>query len=289
MRLGTCLPRDESAIVNGEFSIDKALEAISKEGIKGCLYNFVTDESLWEKTSISFSKSLKNAGITLLEYNPSFFIQPLEHEGCKPFANSIVKALSISESIGCLNATVCTGGYNGVYSHPRNKTQESWELLKETCVLVAEEAARRNLRTRLLIEPVYTSVIWSPEILAKFIDEIDSPNIQGHMDIANCLNFDMIYDHGGFIKESFGILGSRIHSSHIKDVSPLSSSYFPGLEEKQTGEGVMDIRTYIDCISRMPAGFPAIIEHLHYMSDIRRSYTRIKAIADEMGISVWDE
>ena len=288
MRLGTCLPRDESASINGEFNMDKALEAISKEGIKGCLFNFVTDESLWEETSISFSKSLKNAGIKLLEYNPSFYIQTLEHEGCKPFTNSIVKALSISESIGCLNVVTCVGGYSNLRSHPRNKTQESWEVLKETCILVAEEAARRNLRARLLIEPVYISVIWSPEILAKFIDEINSPNIQGHMDIVNCLNFDMIYDHGGFIKESFGKLGNRIHSSHIKDVAPLSS-YFPGLEEKQVGEGVMDIRTYVECISKMPADFPAIIEHLSHISDIRRSYMRIKAITDEMGISVWND
>ncbi len=289
MRLGTCLPGDEAPSANGEFSIDEALEAISKEGIKGCMSSLVADESLWEKTSISFSRSLRNAGITLLEYCMSFYIQPLERGGCKPFANSIVKALSISESIGCLNVIACVGGYNYLCAHPRNKTQESWELNKETCVLVAEEAARRNIRTRLLIEPVYTSVIWSPEILAKFIDEIDSPNIQGHMDVANFLNFDMIYDHSNFIKESFEILGNRIHSSHIKDVSTLFCSYFPGLEEKQVGEGVLDIRTYIDCISRMPADFPAMIEHLSHLSDIRRSYMRIKAITDEMGISVWDE
>ena len=283
--MGTCLPRDDSARINGEFSIDKSLETITREGIKGCLFNFVTDESLWEETSFSLAKSLKNAGVTLMEYNPSFFIQPLEREGCKPMADSIVKALSISESIGCLNISVCAGGYDDCIAHPRNKTQESWELLKETCVLTAEKAAVKNLRARLLIEPVYISVIWSPETLAKFIDEVGSPNIQGHMDIVNCLNFDLIYDHGDFIKEAFKKLGNRIYSAHIKDVAPLKS-YLPGLEEKQVGEGVMNIRTYMECITGMPADFPAIIEHLSRIDDIRRSYKRIKEIADEMGVSV---
>lgn len=289
MRLGTCLPGDEAPSVSGEFSIDKALEEICKEGIRGCMFSLVSDESSWETTSASFSRSLRNAGVELLEYCMSFYIQPPEREGCEPFANSIVKALSISESIGCLNLIACVGGHDNLCAHPRNRTQESWELNKQTCSLVAEGAARRNIRARLLIEPVYTSVIWSPELLARFIDEVDSPNVQGHMDAANFLDFDTIYDHSDLIRSAFGLLGNRIHSSHVKDASTLFCSYFPGLEERMVGDGVLDIRTYMDCISKMPPEFPAMIEHLSHMSDIRRSYLRVKAIADEMGISVWHE
>lgn len=139
-----------------------------------------------------------------------------------------------------------------------------------------------------MIEPVYTSVIWSPSVLARFVDEVNSQNVQGHMDIANCLTLDNIYDHADFIRKSFCVLGARIHSAHIKDVAPIES-YFPGLEERYVGDGVMHLRCYLSCLSQMPPDFPALIEHMHAYEVIQRSYRRISSIADEMGISVWSD
>jgi sugar phosphate isomerase/epimerase len=289
MRLGTCVPGDENAQINGQFSIEKALSALSNVGIRGCLYNFVSDESRWEEASRELSVSLKNTGVALMEYNAPLLVQPLERSGCSPIAHKFVKLLSIAESIGCLNVVACTGGFgNGIGPHPRNRSQKSWDLLKETCLLIAEEAEQKKLRARVMLELVYTSAIWSPSVLTRFVDEINSPNVQGHMDIANCLTWDNIYDHADFIRESFCVLGSRIHSAHIKDVAPIES-YFPGLEERGVGDGVMDFRCYLTCLSQMPPDFPALIEHMYAYEAIQRSYRYISSIADEMGISVWSD
>jgi sugar phosphate isomerase/epimerase len=289
MRLGTCVPGDETVHINGQFSLEKALFALSNIGIRGCLYNFVSDESRWEATSRELSVSLKNTGVTLMEYNAPLLLQPLERSGCSPLAHKFVRLLSIAESIGCLNVVACTGGFGkGLGPHPRNRSPQSWDLLKETCLLIAEEAEQKRLRARVMIELVYTSVIWSPQALARFVDEVSNPNVQGHMDIANCLTFDNIYDHVDFIRESFCVLGSRIHSAHIKDVAPIDS-YFPGLEERYVGDGVMHLRCYLLCLSQMPSDFPVLIEHMYAYEDIQRSYRRISSIADEIGISVWSD
>ena len=159
-------------------------------------------------------------------------------------------------------------------------------MLKETCLLIAEEAEQKRVCARVMIEPVYTSVIWSPEGLARFVDEVNSPNVQGHMDIVNCLTFDNVHDHADFTRESFRVLGSRIHSAHLKDVAPIES-YLPGLEERHIGDGVLDIRCYLRCLSQMPPDFPVVIEHIRAYEVIQRSYRRICSIAEEMGISVW--
>ena len=287
MRLGTCLPRDDSAQVDGQFSLAKALEALAGVGIRGCLHNLVADESRWETSSRALAALLEKAGITLLEYNAPLLLQPPAREQCPSLARSLVRALQVAESIGCLNVAVCPGGFGqGIGPHPRNRGQTSWDLLKETCLLIAEEAARRNLRARLEIELVYTSAIWSPLKLAQFVDEIGSPNIQGHMDIVNVLHFDIIYDHTDFIRESFALLDRRFHSAHIKDVAP-RETYLPGLEERYVGEGVCDLATYLDCLATLPADFPVIIEHMPSMEVIARSYEYVRGLAQERGLAVW--
>ena len=287
MRLGTCVPSDESVRVDGQFSLEKALSALSNAGIRGCMYSSVSDESRWEATSRELAVLLKNTGVTLMEYVAALYLQPLERSSCVPLARKFVRLLSIAESIGCLNVVACTGGYGKQLGpHPRNRRQESWDLLKETCLLIAEEAQQKKVRARILIEPVYTSVIGSPQGLARFVDEVNSPNVQGHMDIVNCLTFDNVYDHADFTRESFRVLGSRIHSAHLKDVAPIES-YLPGLEERYIGEGVVDIRCYLSCLSQMPPDFPVVIEHIRAYEIIQRSYRRILSTANEMGIAVW--
>jgi sugar phosphate isomerase/epimerase len=288
MRLGTCLPYDESSRTNGVFDLDKALDNLAKIGVRGCLTNFPNTESEWEEASRRLARSLEKAGIALLEYNTPFCIDATSPELCRTIAERTVKALSIAESIGCLNVAACVSGPNGILPHPSNRSERQWETLKQTCELIVAGADKLGLRARLLIEPVYTTIIWSPQVLAKFIDEIGSPNVQGHMDLANCLNFDNIYDHEQFTRDAFAVLGDRIHSAHIKDAAP-QDSYFPGLVERYVGDGVMDFRTYLRCLSKMPSDFSVVIEHIQSLSDIERSYRRVKSVADEIGISIWTE
>jgi len=286
MKLGTGIPYDEPTQVNGVFNLDKALGCLSSAGIRGCLTGFVGGEAHWENSTRDLGRALQNAGVELLEYNTPFLIEVFSREQCKPTAHKIVRLLELSESIGCLNVVTCVAGPNSILPNPWNRSQECRDLLKETCDIIAEESARKILKARLLLELVYTTIVWSPLALARLLDEIDSPNVQGHMDLANCLTFDNIYDHAEFTRDAFTILGDRIYSAHIKDVAP-SESYFAGLTECMVGDGVMDYRTYLDCLSMMPQGFPALIEHISSMADIERSYNRIKAIADEMNIPVW--
>lgn len=289
MRVGTCIPVDETVSVNGQFHLEKALSVMFQLGIRGCLTNFGPDESRWDTAARELATALGNTGVTLLEYNAPLWLQPRERSGCQSLAHKFARLLEIAESIGCLNVGACTGGFGkGLGPHPRNRSQESWDLLKETCLLLAEEAEHRGLRARVLIELVYTSVIWSPQTLARFVADVNSPNVQGHMDIANCLTFDNIYGHAAFIRESFVVLGGRIQSSHVKDVAPIES-YFPGLAECLVGEGVLDFRTYLGCLAQMPPEFPVLIEHMRASHEIERSYRRVAAIAEEMGIRLWSD
>jgi sugar phosphate isomerase/epimerase len=286
MRLGTCLPWEDRYKTSGRFDLDRQLDALAAADIRACLYNFPPEESEWEKVSLELEKALHNSGITLLEFNSPRNLYATTHNQCQITAEKYVDALAISQNIGCLNVSACVEGPDSILPDPYNRSQEAYERLKVICLLIAEGTARRNIKARLLLEPVYTTILWSPLVLARFIDEIDSPNVQAHMDVANFFHYDMIFDQAPFIRDAFTVLRDRIHSAHIKDVAPVKS-YFPGLVEMGVGEGIMDYRTYLHCLSKMPEDFPVIIEHMADLSQIVHSYRTIKSIAEEMGILIW--
>ena len=286
MKLGTCLPTDESAQVNGQFSIEKAVEALAAAGIRGCLTNFPPGEENWEPYSRRLKNALCNAGVELLEYNTPFLISAAPGEDREQVAEQTVRLLELSQETGCLNVVTCVANKNSILPDPQGHSREYFDSIKTTCDLIARKAASRWLKARLLLELVYTTVVWSPAEMVRLIDAVGSPHVRAHMDIANCLTFDNIFDHGEFIRDSFRILGDRIYSAHLKDVRP-ADSYFPGLVELLVGDGVMDIRTYIECLGSMRRDFPAVIEHMGRMEDIKQSYDRVTQIASELGVEVW--
>jgi sugar phosphate isomerase/epimerase len=286
VKLGTTIPRDEPAKMNGIFNLDKALECLAGAGIRGCMTNPMGDESQWEAFTRDMDRARRAAGVEVLEYNTPSQIHVPSREMCAPSAEHIVHMLQLAESLDCLDVCAGVSGPNEINPHPWNRSPECHDLLKETCEIIARESARRNLKARLALEPIYTTLLWSPLALARFVDEIGSPNVQGHMDIVNCISFDNLYNHAEFIKDAFTILGDRIHSAHVKDVAP-TQSYCPGVTECLVGDGVLDLLTYLRHLSRKPSAFPALIEHTHVTADILRSYGRVKSLADNIGIPVW--
>jgi sugar phosphate isomerase/epimerase len=288
VRLGTSIPTDECARTDGSFDLDKALACLRDADIRGCLHNFVGDEAQWEPTARRFQRSLSKAGITLLEYNAPFFIYTPTPEDCMLIAERIVRLLEIAESIGCLNVTTCVAGPRGLYPDPWNRSKECRDLLIRTCSLVAEKAGRLGLRARLLLEPVYTTVIRTPGELAEVIDAVASPNVKAHMDFVNLLSYDNMYDHADFIGAAFDALGGRICSAHLKDAAPMDS-YLPAIRELPAGDGIVDLRTYLSHLGQLGPEFPVLIEHLSAMPDIQRCYRHVCGLARELKLETWSE
>ena len=288
MRLGTCLPTDEAAQVAGVFDIRKAAAALAAAGIRGCLTNFGNEPAAWERSTQELGRALADAGVTLLEYNMPFFLQTESRDGSATDADRTVRLLELAESIGCLSVGTCVNGPNGIHGHPDARNPRRRAVLVETCRRVADGAARRGLRARLCLELVYTTVTWSPRVLAELVDEIGSPNVQGHMDLVNCLTFDNLFDHAQFCRDAFATLAGRFHSAHLKGVGP-AESYLAGLAELHVDQGCFDLRTYLQCLRALPPTFPAIIEHLATLTDIVRSYQHVKKMADELRIPTWAE
>jgi len=287
MRLGVNLPYDE-AVKFDDGLLVTTINTLAAAGIRGCLTNFVNDEKQWEAISKKLIKRLDEGGMALLEYNAPFFIPTTSRDTVKKEAEKFVRLLAISENIGCLSVGTCAMGPNSIYPHPANRTPGAYDILKQTCELIARDAQRLGLRARLEIEVVYTTLLGTPREVADFVDEIASPNIQGHMDIVNCLTLDNVFDHADYIKEAFRVMKGRFYSAHIKDVRPVRS-YLPGIEIAPLGEGCLDLKTYLQCLAELPATFPAVIEHIDTVQESIEAYRRVKNLCMELGMETWGD
>jgi len=285
MKLGTNLPRGEALHVDGRWNLAKAVDALAAAGIPACIHNFAGDESQWERSAKVFAGLLDGAGLELLEYNSPFSIPTLGDDVCEEVARKMVRLLEIAEGIGCLNVVTCAAGGDSIYPHPANRDPAAWERLRKTCGLVGEGAARKGLGARLLPEFCYPSPLATPEDAARLLDEVDSPHVQGHIDFVNCLTFDIIFDHTEQMRRAFQALGSRLRSAHVKDAQP-ARTYLTSLIEAPVGEGCLDLRTYLECLGRMPAGLPVAIECGGGVDVIATAYRRMKDLAETLGFRV---
>lgn len=289
LKLGTCLPTDESAQIDGHFNIEKALAAVRSAGIKGCLTNFPGDESVWRTHSHRLKNALRDTGVKLLEYNLPFFISAASSDNRASEAERTVRLLELAEETGCLNVGTCLANKQSILFDSESRSQKYYDNARATCELIARKAEKRGLKARLQIELVYTTVTWKPAKLVQLLDDIASSNVQGHMDIANCFTFDHLYNQAVFIRESFRAFRDRpFCSAHLKDILPLAESYFPGLYEVLVGDGAMDIPTYLQCLNEVSPDMPVLIEHMHRMDDIKRSYERTCQMARAIGVEVWN-
>lgn len=285
MKLGTNLPREEAVHVDGRWNLARAVDALAAAGIPACIHNFAGDESQWDRSAKELARLLDAAGLGLLEYNSPFSIPTLGDDACEEVARQMVRLLEIAEGIGCLNVVTCAAGGDSIYPHPANRNPAAWERLRRTCGLVGEGAARKGLRARLLTEFCYPSPLATPEDAARLLDEVDSPHVQGHIDFVNCLTFDIIFDHTQHMQRAFRALGPRLRSAHIKDAQP-ARTYLPSLIAAPVGEGCLDLRTYLECLSHMPAAFPVAIECGGGMDVITAAYRRVKELAETLGVRV---
>ena len=284
MKLGTNLPDDASVMVDGKLNLEKATELVAKAGIRGCLTNLPGDESEWKAHTQRLKKALDAAGLELFEYNLPFFLTAPLGGNHEVEADRMVRAFEMAEEVGCLNVGTCLANRNSIYPDMKSRSPEYYDNVRATCELIARKAERKGLKARFAVELVYTTVTYSLPVLLRLLDEVASPNVQGHIDIANCYTFDTLYRQREFIQETFAVFQEgRFHSAHLKDILPLES-YFPGLYEVLVGDGILDIRTYLECLNEMPGDVPVIIEHMHTMEEISRSHERTLALAREAGL-----
>ena len=162
--------------------------------------------------------------------------------------------LRVARCFGCMYVGSETGSYNDepwIY-HPKNRTEEAYELVADTFGRLADIAAENQVY--IAMEGAAGHVCWSPEILDMVIRRMGRPNVYVTFDLYNYMDAGNQHDYLSILDRGLEIFGQRIKFFHVKDCL-LSSD---GSAPKQVGFGKGDLDKR-EILRRIKAAHPDAI------------------------------
>lgn len=233
----------------------------------------------WEKAFAAEDVVLAEIGIWRNLSDPD----PAARKANMDFA---AEKLAVADAVGarCAVTYIGTRSKNAEYfrSGPENFTDEAFEEAVETCRELIDRV--KPTRTRFALEMMQYSLPDSVDGYLDLIRAVDRPAFAAHLDPVNLVMSPRTYwSTGALIAECFAKLGPWIASCHAKDVVNVHHTASLEFAECQIGEGVLDYRTYLTELARMPSDIPLMLEHLEGEA-YAVARDRIFAVGDKIGV-----
>lgn len=110
------------------------------------------------------------------------------------------------------------------------------------------------LGVTVAIEPVWSNTVYSPKVMRRVLDDINSDSLGVILDMSNIINAENYETHTDLIDEAFELFGNKIRAVHVKDFN-----FEDGKKSfAVVGEGMLNIKYLFDKISALPT-LPEII------------------------------
>lgn len=207
-----------------------------------------------------------------------------EREATIQFA---INRLRVAEKVGarcCVNYAGSASREHGAGPHPRDLTKEAFDELVEIIRRIID--AVKPTRTFFTIEMMQWSWPDSPDSYLDLIKAVDRQAFAVHLDPTNLINCPRRYfDTGAVIRECIEKLGPYIKSAHAKDcyMEPKSIVH---ISEVMPGKGVLDYRTYITMLAKLPQDVPLMVEHLRTAEEYAEAVAYIRGVAKQCGVTL---
>lgn len=196
-----------------------------------------------------------------------------------------VERLAIADAVGAGCAVSYIGSFRAGTDYApaaENMGPEAFDAAVETVRYLLD--AVKPTRARFALEMMQYSLPDSVDSYVELIRAVDRPMFGAHFDPVNLVMTPRVYfDNGRLIRECFEKLGPWVVSCHAKDIV-LHHQAALHLDEVQIGEGVLDYRTYLRELDRMPREVPLMLEHLDGPA-YAVARDRIFAVGDEIGVA----
>lgn len=219
-------------------TLAEKVKALGFDGVQLVTNKALTDKPLFLNdnlcTDISTAFSEKSLDISMLGayFNPVHSDEKIVEKGIMRFKNHLLFA----KDLGCKFVGSETGSKNDdkwTYN-PLNRTDESYKKVKE----VFGELAKYSLQTEgyLAIEGAFGHCCYSPEVLAKLVEEIDNGRVFVTVDLYNYLDVGNFRQQREILDRCIDIFGDKIVIFHLKDFVPTGDR----LVQTPLGEGILD-------------------------------------------------
>jgi len=198
-------------------------------------------------------------------------------ENCK-------RQLDLAERIGARCCVNIAGSRGEKWDGPDDAdlTPATFDLIVASVREVLESVGPE--RTYYTLEPMPYMYPTSADDYLRLLAAVDHPRFAVHFDAVNMINCpERYYATGALIAEFVEKLGSRIRSSHAKDVI-LRKAALVHLDECAPGEGNLDYATLLRELARLGTDTPLMIEHLSTEEQYDAAAAHIRKVADEAGV-----
>jgi len=198
----------------------------------------------------------------------------------------VTDRLALAEALAARTCVDIAGSFNPTVwfgAHPGNLSSAFFDATVETARKVID--AVKPTRTVFSIEMMPWSWPSSSDEYVKLIRAIDRKAFAVHVDVCNLMNTPArIYDNAAVIKDLFQKLGRWVVSCHAKDVN-WGPGYQVNVQEVIPGRGVIDYKTYLREIAKLPVDAPLMLEHLRTEEEYTEGRQYIQGVAKAVGLS----
>jgi len=204
--------------------------------------------------------------------------------------NYVTERLALAEELGARCCVDVTGSYNpDVWygPHPDNLSQRFFDAVVENARRVIDAVKPR--RTTFSYEMMAWNPPTNPDDYLRLIKAINRKAFAVHMDVCNTMSSPVrMYNNAAVIRECFAKLGRWIVSCHAKDLA-WEIEMQVHFKEVIPGRGMIDYKTYLRELAKLPTDVPLMLEHLKTAEEYAEGRQYIQRVARELGLSFGTE
>ena len=146
------------------------------------------------------------------------YINPVNPDESKRQAEvkRFIEHLKYAKILGADMVGTETGRYDvSAKQTPYTYTEGCYQLLLKSMREIV--AAAEKLGVTVGVEAVHNHTLYCPEMMHRFLRDIDSPNVEAILDPVNLINGENYKDQDRVIEKALQLYGDRITMLHIKD------------------------------------------------------------------------
>ncbi|HUW31661.1 MAG TPA: TIM barrel protein [Planctomycetota bacterium] len=166
--------------------------------------------------------------------------------------------------------------------HPYMFTDECRAEFREVVLRILDGFELRTVRYG--IEPWHNTFFYKPEDIREFVDSVGHPAFGLHLDQMNMISQSDFFNTTGLINTTFDLLADKVWSVHLKDLRCDHKHMFLKWDEVNIGDGVMDYRTFLTRLAKLPADTSCYCEHMAEERDYALNFARLHRFAQEAGV-----
>ena len=181
--------------------------------------------------------------------------------------SSFIEHLKYAKMIGADMVGTETGRYDSQFQVvPYTYTEGCYQLLLKSMREIV--SAAEKLGVIVGIEAVHDHTLYCPEMMRRFLEDMDSPNVEAILDPVNLISAENYQNQDEVIEKAFRLYGDKISVIHMKDFT---------IKEGQPqfahiGEGMFHYETLLRNLKREKPYITMLLEESNperYHSDVK--------------------